>query len=44
MALTLYVDGERYRGDPGEIELSNGLEIAIVIGTPPDEIPSSATF
>jgi hypothetical protein len=35
-----YVDGEAYDADPREIELSDGREIAIVIGTPPDEIPS----
>jgi hypothetical protein len=36
----VYVDGEEFDGDPREIELSDGREIAIVIGTPPDEIPS----
>jgi hypothetical protein len=35
-----YVDGEEFDGDPREIELSDGREIAIVIGTPPDVIPS----
>jgi hypothetical protein len=35
-----YVDGEAYDGDPREIELSDGKEIAIVIGSAPDEIPS----
>ena len=35
-----YVDGESFQGDPREIELSDMREIAIVIGTPPDEIPS----
>ena len=35
-----YVDGEAYDGDPREIELSDGREIAVVIGTPPDPIPS----
>ena len=35
-----YVDGEVFTQDPREIELSDGREIAIVIGTPPDEIPS----
>jgi len=35
-----YIDGEAYDGDPREIELSDKREIAIVIGTPPDEIPS----
>ena len=36
----IYVDGEAYDGDPREIEFSDGREIAIVIGTPPDTIPS----
>jgi hypothetical protein len=36
----VHVDGEEYDADPREIELSDGREIAIVIGTPPDEIPS----
>jgi hypothetical protein len=36
----VYVDGEELDGDPREIELSDGREIAIVIGTPPDTIPS----
>jgi hypothetical protein len=35
-----YVDGKSYDGDPREIELSDLREIAIVIGTPPDTIPS----
>jgi hypothetical protein len=36
----IYVNGDVYNGDPREIELSDGNEIAIVIGTPPDKIPS----
>jgi hypothetical protein len=39
-ALAFYVDGEAFDGDPGKIELNDGREIAIVIGSPPDEIPS----
>jgi hypothetical protein len=35
-----YVDGEAYDEDPREMELSDGREIAIVIGSAPDEIPS----
>ena len=35
-----YVDGEKLDTDPREIELSDGREIAIVIGSAPDEIPS----
>ena len=36
----VYVDGEKFTGDPETIALSNGKEIAVVIGTPPAEIPS----
>jgi hypothetical protein len=35
-----YVDGEEYDGDPREIELSDQREIAVVIGSAPDTIPS----
>jgi hypothetical protein len=38
--MKVYVDGEAYQGDPRKIELSNGREIAIVIGSAPDEIPA----
>ena len=34
------IDGEAYDGDPREIELGDHREIAIVIGSAPDEIPS----
>jgi hypothetical protein len=39
--IAVYVDGEPSAGNPRQIELTNGKEIAIVIGTPPAEIPSS---
>jgi hypothetical protein len=39
-SVAIYVDGEAYDGDPREIELSDGKEIAVVIGSAPDEIPS----
>ena len=39
--ITDYVDGDRYAGDPRNIELEDKRAIAIVIGTPPDKIPSS---
>lgn len=39
--ITDYVDGDRYTGDPRNIELEDKRAIAIVIGTPPDKIPSS---
>jgi hypothetical protein len=38
--LTIYVDGDPYRDDPRQIELKNHREITVVIGTPPQTIPS----
>jgi hypothetical protein len=40
-AITIYVDGAPYSGDPREIRLEDRKEIAIVIGSPPQVIPSS---
>ncbi len=42
--IAFYVDGEPYTEDPTVIELSDQREIAIVIGTPPAEIPKTADF
>jgi hypothetical protein len=42
--IAYYVDGEPYTGEPAAIELAEMREIAIVIGTPPPEIPSTADF
>jgi hypothetical protein len=39
--IAVYVDGDRFSGDPREIQLEDRQEIAIVIGRPPDTIPSS---
>jgi hypothetical protein len=39
-SIAIYVDGDVNEGDPREIELSDGREIAIVIGSAPDEIPA----
>jgi hypothetical protein len=39
--ISIYVDGTAYTGNPRQIELGNLREIAIVIGTPPAEIPST---
>jgi hypothetical protein len=39
--ISVYVDGDLYDGDPREITLEDKREIAIVIGTPPEDIPSS---
>jgi hypothetical protein len=38
--LAVFVDGQRYRGDPRAIQLTNLKEIAIVIGSPPGRIPA----
>jgi hypothetical protein len=37
--VAVYVNGEEYAGNPAEIQLTDGKEIAIVIGTPPAVIP-----
>ena len=42
--IAIYVDGTAWTGDPTAIELSDHREIAIVIGTPPATIPSTADF
>jgi hypothetical protein len=39
-----YVDGKPATGDPRAIELVDQHEIAIVIGTPPAEIPKTGDF
>src|SRR6476661_9440757 len=39
--IAIYVDGELFTGDPREISLSDHKEIAIVIGSPPADIPSA---
>ncbi len=38
--ITIYVDGKRDTGDPRAITLEDKREIAIVVGSPPAEIPS----
>jgi hypothetical protein len=38
--IAIYVDGDLYTGDPRAIEIEDKKEIAIVIGTAPDDIPS----
>ena len=42
--IAFYVDGKPYTQDPRAIELTDRKEIAIVIGTPPAEIPETADF
>ena len=39
-SIQVFVDGETFSGDPADIELADQSEIAIVIGSPPEEIPS----
>ena len=42
--IAIYVNGDLVDGDPRAIELTDQKEIAIVIGTPPAVIPSTADF
>lgn len=42
--IAVYLDGDKYEGNPAEIELASHLEIAIVIGTAPSTIPDSYSF
>lgn len=42
--IAIYLNGEPFSGDPNAIELTDRLQIAIVIGTPPAVIPSTADF
>ncbi len=42
--IAIYVNGEPFDGDPRAIELTDQKEIAIVIGSPPAVIPSTADF
>lgn len=43
-SIQVFVDGDRFEGDPATIELSDQKEIAIVIGSPPATIPGSFDF
>jgi hypothetical protein len=42
--IEVYVDGQPYTQDPQTIKLTDRKQIAIVIGTPPEEIPETADF
>lgn len=42
--IAVYIGGDEYDGDPADIELDDQLVIAIVIGTPPKQIPARADF
>jgi hypothetical protein len=37
----VFVDGERFEGNPAEIVFEDKQEIAVVIGTPPAQIPAT---
>ena len=39
-AFAVFVNGKRYTGNPADIVFADRQEIAIVIGSPPDSIPS----
>ena len=39
--IRVYVDGKRYSGNIADITLTNRKEIALVIGSPPKQMPSS---
>jgi len=43
-SVLIYENGKLVESDPGAIELTDGKEIAIVIGTPPAEIPAQPPF
>jgi hypothetical protein len=40
--IAIYINGKRHRRDPRTIALTDRKEIAIVIGTPPAQIPKTA--
>jgi hypothetical protein len=42
--IAFYVSGKPYTGDPRKMQLTNFKVIAIVIGTPPTKIPTTADF
>jgi hypothetical protein len=40
-SIQIFVDGKVFSGDPAGIQLTDQLAIAIVIGSPPGEVPST---
>jgi len=42
--IAVYVDGDRFHGNPADIPPTDQTEIAIVIGSPPVRIPDDADF
>ncbi len=43
-AVAIYVNGTKFSGDPTTIPLSDHKEIAVVVGTPPAQIPDTADW
>jgi hypothetical protein len=43
-SVDVYLNGEKYDGNPADIKLESHLEIAVIIGTPPSLIPDSWDF
>jgi hypothetical protein len=43
-SIAVYTNGAREKGNPADIRLTRHLVIAIVIGTPPSQIPSHRTW
>lgn len=43
-SVAVYVNGEKQEGNPADIPLVAHAEIAVIIGSPPSEIPSDWTF
>ena len=43
-AIAVYVNGQKASGNPADIELKTHLEIAVVIGKSPAQVPSSWPF
>lgn len=41
-SVLIYVNGKKFTGNPTTIELTDRKEIAVVIGTPPAQIPKTA--
>lgn len=42
--IRVYIDGRQFSGDPSSIELTAHEEIALVIGTPPGQVPDHFDF
>lgn len=42
--VAVYTDGSLYAGNPADIQLTSQLEVAVVIGQPPERIPDSWSF